>query len=46
MKSLHNLGIISDAEMRKFDQDCLVSTPKKSAIKVSPQPEEITPITA
>ena len=25
---MHKLGIISDAEMREFDKDCLVQEPK------------------
>ena len=28
MKGLHKLGIISDAEMGEFDEDCLVQKPK------------------
>jgi len=28
MKGMHELGIISDAEMRKFDEDCLTQEPK------------------
>ena len=27
-EGLHRLGIISDAEMREFDKDCLVKEPK------------------
>ena len=27
-KGMHRLGIISDAEMREFDEDCLVQEPK------------------
>ena len=27
---MHRLGIISDAEMREFDKDCLVPEPKKT----------------
>jgi len=29
-EGLHRLGIISDAEMREFDEDCLVMKPKKA----------------
>jgi DNA-binding transcriptional regulator YiaG len=28
MKGMYELGIISDAEMRKFDKECLVQEPK------------------
>jgi len=28
MEGMHKLGIISDAEMREFDEDCLVQEPK------------------
>jgi len=27
-EALHRLGIISDAEMREFDKDCLIQEPK------------------
>ena len=27
-EALHRLGIISDAEMREFDEDCLVREPE------------------
>jgi DNA-binding transcriptional regulator YiaG len=27
-EGLHRLGIISDAEMREFDEDCLVKEPE------------------
>ncbi len=27
-EALHRLGIISDAEMREFDEDCLVHEPE------------------
>jgi len=27
---MHKLGIISDAEMREFDRDCLTQEPKKT----------------
>jgi len=27
-EGLHRLGIISDAEMREFDEDCLVQEPE------------------
>ena len=37
MKGLHRLGIISDAKMREFDEDCLVQEPKVSR-KVSTSP--------
>ena len=30
MKGLHRLGIISDAKMREFDEDCLVKEPNTS----------------
>jgi DNA-binding transcriptional regulator YiaG len=29
-EGLHRLGIISDAEMREFDEDCLVKEPEES----------------
>ncbi|MDR0455762.1 MAG: hypothetical protein LBH20_03650 [Treponema sp.] len=28
MMGMHRLGIINDAEMRKFDKLCLIKTPK------------------
>ena len=28
MKGMHQLGIISDAEMREFDEGCLVQEPE------------------
>jgi DNA-binding transcriptional regulator YiaG len=30
MKGMHDLGIISDAEMREFDEECLVQEPEPS----------------
>jgi DNA-binding transcriptional regulator YiaG len=36
MKGMHNLGIISDTEMREFDEDCLVKEPKKTHITATP----------
>ena len=35
MKGMHELGIISDAEMRKFDEECLVQEPKPAYKPVS-----------
>jgi DNA-binding transcriptional regulator YiaG len=29
-EGMHKLGIISDAEMREFDEDCLVKEPIKT----------------
>ena len=39
----HRLGIISDAEMREFDEDCLVKEPEtayeaEKPIKLEPTP--------
>ena len=34
-KGMHKLGIISDAEMREFDEDCLVQEPPKEHKVVS-----------
>ena len=28
-KAMHEVGAISDAEMREYDRDCLVSLPKR-----------------
>ena len=28
MEGLHKLGIVTDAEMREFDEDCLVKEPE------------------
>jgi len=28
MKGMHQLGIISDAEMREYDEDCIVKEPE------------------
>jgi len=33
---MHKLGIISDAEMREFDEDCLVQGPKPTYKSVNP----------
>jgi DNA-binding transcriptional regulator YiaG len=39
---LHNIGVISDKEMREYDQDCLVSSlqtsPKSTSIPVKTIP--------
>jgi len=35
MKGMYELGIISDAEMRKFDKECLVQEPKPAYKSVS-----------
>ena len=32
---LHNIGVISDKEMREYNKDCLVSTPKTSSESTS-----------
>ena len=37
MKGLHKLGILSDAEMREFDNDCLVQDPKNPRKTSSPK---------
>lgn len=44
MKGLHHLGIISDVEMKEFDRDCLVQTPKISRKVEQPiARENVTP---
>ena len=30
-KAMHEVGAISDKEMREYDRDCLVSPPKKAS---------------
>jgi len=39
---LHNIGVISDKEMREYNKDCLVSSPKTSSestsVSVKPTP--------
>jgi DNA-binding transcriptional regulator YiaG len=43
-EGLHRLGIISDAEMREFDEGCLVHEPKTAyEAKKSIKPEHILP---
>jgi len=42
-KGLHRLGIISDKEMREYDQGCLVQEPEKAyAAEKSPETEYAT----
>ena len=36
MKGLHKLGIVSDAEMRKFDKLCITKEPKTTHKTASP----------
>ena len=37
MEGLHRIGILSDTEMREFDEDCLVQEPNTSHKTVSSQ---------
>ena len=42
-EGMHRLGIISDAEMREFDEGCLVQEPKTgSEIENSSKMEHVT----
>ena len=41
-QAMHNIGIISDKEMREYDRDCLVSAPKTSPESTS-VPVKTTP---
>jgi DNA-binding transcriptional regulator YiaG len=34
-QAMHDIGVISDKEMREYDRDCLVSSPKKSSESTS-----------
>jgi len=46
-EGMHKLGIISDAEMREFDEDCLVQEPKPTYEAASSvRQESITRISA
>jgi DNA-binding transcriptional regulator YiaG len=42
---LHNIGVISDKEMREYDRDCLVSAPKTPSESTS-VPVKTTPVFA
>jgi len=41
-EGMHRLGIISDAEMREFDEGCLVQEPKTTYEENSPKVEHVT----
>jgi len=43
---LHNIGVISDKEMREYDKDCLVSEPKTSVESSTNVPIKQTPVYA
>jgi len=43
-EGLHRLGIISDAEMREFDEDCLVKEPETAY--ETEKPLNMEPVTA
>ena len=34
-QAMHKAGVISDKEMREYDRDCLISSPKKSSNSTS-----------
>ena len=44
-QALHKIGVISDKEMREYDKDCLVPTPKTSSESTS-VPVKPTPVYA
>jgi DNA-binding transcriptional regulator YiaG len=44
VKSLHKIGAIDNAKMRKFDADCLVPAPETA--KEAAEIEHISPVTA
>ena len=47
MMGMHRLGIISDAEMRRFDKMCLVEEPETADSTVSPlETDQPTPASA
>ena len=42
-EGLHRLGIISDAEMREFDEDCLIQEPETAKEAEKPlKTEQVT----
>jgi len=46
-EGMHKLGIISDAEMREFDEDCLVQEPEPAYVPSSSgRTEHVTRISA
>jgi len=42
MMDMHSSGLISDVEMKEFDNDCLVHEPETAYDKVSMHKEHIT----
>ncbi|MCL2804643.1 MAG: XRE family transcriptional regulator [Treponema sp.] len=47
MEGLHKLGIVTDAEMQEFDEDCLVQEPEPAyASSSSSRTEHVTRISA
>jgi DNA-binding transcriptional regulator YiaG len=44
-QAMHDIGVISDKEMREYDRDCLASAPKTSSENTS-VPVKTTPVFA
>ncbi|MDR2701511.1 MAG: hypothetical protein LBB72_03665 [Spirochaetaceae bacterium] len=44
-QAMHGIGVISDKEMREYDRDCLVSSPKTSS-KSTSVPRKTVPVYA